>query len=392
MALLTGCTSMHQHHGPERVYETAANQNVWHDWVTISGPAVEALSLRIAGLADEAPAAVSPEDYRNFAAELDSKWKALSADIISPLAHWRKKNLQKSLTDGVTIFYPFGGPDITYPLTLFPAAASYIAVGLELPGVPAEIERVTSSSRALQAFRTSLETFFERGYFITREMTTQMHSVHMRGVLPALLLQLKRLGNTIESISYGAMLGAPTGRFCQSETPYVRVAFRTQHGHKKTFTFVRCSLTDGHSTAFAPLCGLLEKEPFVTLIKSSSYLLHDPVFSKIRNFLLRGSRAILQDDTGVPYRLLKDRWNIKPFGVYVPPTQIEFVRNVQPDLQELYAMHRPSRLPFRFGYFSPNDSLPKRPANLLLAFPNSEAIESADATSLTQCIQKESTE
>ena len=41
-----------------------------------------------------------------------------------------------------------------------------------------------------------------------------------------------------------------------------------------------------------------------SLVKSASYLLHNPGFSDVRDFLLKNSAAILQDDTGIPVKFL----------------------------------------------------------------------------------------
>ena len=39
------------------------------------------------------------------------------------------------------------------------------------------------------------------------------------------------------------------------------------------------------------------------MFKSTSYMLHRKEFSLIRNLVLDNSAAILQDDSGIPYRL-----------------------------------------------------------------------------------------
>ena len=45
-----------------------------------------------------------------------------------PAARWAKKRLSER-TSQETIFYPFGGPDLLFPLCLFPRARDYVLVG-----------------------------------------------------------------------------------------------------------------------------------------------------------------------------------------------------------------------------------------------------------------------
>ena len=55
-------------------------------------------------------------------------------------------------------------------------------------------------------------------------------------------------------------------------------------------------------------------------MKSASYLLHNPGFSKVREFLLANSAVIAQDDTGVPLTYYDpQKWDLQPFGQYVGP-------------------------------------------------------------------------
>jgi hypothetical protein len=92
------------------------------------------------------------------------------------------------------------------------------------------------------------------------------------------------------------------------------------------------------------------------LVKSASYLLHGTPFSEVRNSLLKHSSAILQDDTGVPYRLYGADWSVKPFGHYSRPIPV-FHYAWQGELAKLYQRESPAALPFGIGYrWRPNQS------------------------------------
>ena len=93
------------------------------------------------------------------------------------------------------------------------------------------------------------------------------------------------------------------------------------------------------------------------MLKAASYLMHEPGFSRVREFLLAKSNMILQDDSGIPLRFLeRPDWNIRYCGLYVGPIET-FKKYWQPDLAAESARSAPTPLPFGFGYqWQPNRS------------------------------------
>ncbi len=76
--------------------------------------------------------------------------------------------------------------------------------------------------------------------------------------------------------------------------------------------------------------------PATTFMKSASYLLHTDPFSVMRSAILEASTAILQDDTGVPYRFLKAPvWQVTLYGQYAKPIA-DFHYGFQRDLEAAY--------------------------------------------------------
>jgi len=117
---------------------------------------------------------------------------------------------------------------------------------------------------------------------------------------------------------------------------------------------------------------LQEDRPFVsflstlqgstTFLKATSYLIHDPEFSIIREHVLAASAAVLQDDSGVPYHFyLSSSWRVQLYGEYVRPYG-SFRWLEQPDLRNAYLTQKPRPLPFRIGY-----GFRAVPSNLLFA-------------------------
>ena len=86
-------------------------------------------------------------------------------------------------------------------------------------------------------------------------------------------------------------------------------------------------------------------------------------FSETRNFLLKTSALILQDDSGIPFHdFHSDLWKVQLFGVYVEPLTI-FKVHKEPELEAAYHSGEYSGLlPFGAGYH-----VNARDANLILA-------------------------
>ena len=92
------------------------------------------------------------------------------------------------------MFYPFGGPDIIYPLMLFPRAQSYLLIGLESSG---------SEDISLQMpkdLNNQLDSLLRRSFFVTSDMSRMIS--RKQGVLPLFLAQITLMGGTIQDIKY----------------------------------------------------------------------------------------------------------------------------------------------------------------------------------------------
>jgi hypothetical protein len=86
-----------------------------------------------------------------------------------------------------------------------------------------------------------------------------------------------------------------------------------------------------------------------TYIKSASYLMHKSYFSTIRNTILAKSIAILQDDSGIPYRFFnKSKWAIRLYGTYDGPIEL-FKDHMEEDLKAAYERGA-QPLTVRLGY------------------------------------------
>ncbi len=80
-------------------------------------------------------------------------------------------------------------------------------------------------------------------------------------------------------------------------------------------------------------------------------------FTRVRDFLLSHSKAIVQDDSGIPISAFDQaQWLLRFFGSYAGPIDL-FKQYYQPQLYGLYQQSNPAPLSFGIGYrWSPRQS------------------------------------
>lgn len=303
-------------------------------------------------------------EYKEYAAALESAWADLEAKRLLPMRTWAAAELAELREAAETLFYPFGGPDLLTALVLFPEAGFYVLQGLEFVGKipafdgPAAAGRVKTYTQSLLA---SLSDFFQKSYFITKNMNAALADDKVDGVLPLLAFFLKRTGHDIawvrrlDLVEKGEVLESPyPGERIRFRRPYgVRVGFFTAGSSRlRTVSYFSADFVDTVFRTDSAFHLFLEALPFeAAFIKSASYLMHFKEFANIRGLLLRKSGFILQDDTGIPFRYLAEKdWDVRFYGEYIKPVG-DFSGVEQTDLKAAYA--DPARvrpLPFHLGY------------------------------------------
>lgn len=332
-------------------------------------PTANDIARFLAGMEPSADSPLMPltkePAWRQHQKFFDAAWQALDAHQLSKVRAWSGKNLPQQQP---VLYYMFSGPDFLYANAFFPDASTYIMSGLELIGHIPEGADLTphSLSRELPSIRASLNTLLRRGYFITREMGRNLSRHRLTGTLPVIYVFLARSGKTISDVSLVSLdkdgaVHPQDEEGVESTAKGVKVVFSGSDGKTQTLYYFKTDLSDkgvGNS-GFLKFC-----EKFGTgdsLIKSASYLLHGNNFSLVREFLLKQSAAIVQDDTGIPLRSFNaGEWQFLPFGTYIRPIAI-FRHNYQPKLADLFHKSSAGPLDFTIGYHW------GKPSNLLLA-------------------------
>ena len=273
---------------------------------------------------------ISFQDFKGYNHPRFNKFKAYTAPKIAEFANQYLASFAQKTR---AIFYPFGGPDIIYPLSLFPDANTYLLIGLEPTG------KLKDEIPIPKDLNLQLDSLLRRSFFVTSDMARQVPK--NQGVLPLFLAQISLMGGEVSNInitneSFGNLL---------------EITFYHNQKTKKLFYVQSNVVNENLDDKFIDF--IKENKLFdACLLKSSSYAFHQICFTKLRDFVTNNAQLILQDDTGVPFNILsKENFNISLFGKYQKPYGAEWTNYAQKDLRELYneTQNIPS-LPFCYGY------------------------------------------
>ena len=195
-------------------------------------------------------------------------------------------------------------------------------------------------------------TTFQSGFFITKDLERDLKHPELQGVLPILLAFLSRLDCRVRSVDLLEL--DPQGRAqpAKGRPGAVRIRFRALGDRDdRELWYLRSDLSngalhrDGRILAFARSLD----HPH-TYLKSASYLMHRPSFTTFRSFLLKESRSVLQDDSGIPLRSFDEaRWSTRCYGTYQAPIAL-FKEYAQKELAERFRGKQVRPLDFGLGY------------------------------------------
>jgi hypothetical protein len=326
---------------------------------TLSGDAFERVNASARGLAGEHASGdagwESTSEWHEYQEGIDQRWAYLNRVRLSAMSRWADSQLGDLRGGARTVFYPFSGPDFLYVNTLFPDSKYLLMAGLEPVGTMPDLAKLQEEGKLgpyLTQMKTSLYTILVASFFKTKDMKTDFNNQLVDGLMPAIIVFLSRQGYTIDAIDHvrlghdGSVYRAGDG----AGAPGVQIAYERGGGLHYLLYFQADLGNDGlhDNPGFVRLMQKLG--PGVTYLKAASYLLYEDYFSTIRNGILDNSAAVVEDDSGIPFRDFKPaEWELTPYGNYTGPIPL-FKENYQPDLAEFYAHSPHSPLPFGSGY------------------------------------------
>ncbi len=306
--------------------------------------------------------------------KLDAAWKKVEDYWIPAMREFQKKELSGSPIEKSLLFYPFSGPDSLMTTVFFPHNQVYVMVGLEPAGTLPTPKLISGKnlSRYLGVVRDSVSSELERSFFVTRQMDREFRGQVTDGLLPPILLLLVRSHHTV--LGHRLVRLDADGRIIERDASYrapgrignkgVEIDFRSDaDGSVHKLFYFSVNLSNARLRENKPFLVFLEKlGQTTTFFKATSYMTHRSQFSIIRERVLAISGTILQDDSGIPYRLFDPaRWRVQLYGEYTRPYG-SFRWLEQPDLRKAYESSDRKPLGFRIGY-----GFSRVPSNLQLA-------------------------
>lgn len=293
--------------------------------------------------------------WQEHSAFFEKAFAKLNTRQLEKLHTWQDTYLAESKEPFPVAFYMFSGPDFLYVDQFFPKASVYILCGKESMGPPPDPLRITNLAGALHNLENAMNSSLTTSYFITKDMKVDLQQQNLNGTLPILYVFLVRAGKTINDVTYISLNhggGVQVSRPGTGGTPGVRINYTDDRsGRKQTLFYFTTDISDGgisSNPAFMNFCHQFGAG--ASFLKSSSYLMFENGFDRVRNFILDHSNIIVQDDSGIPLaNFNRDKWNLRFFGTYVGPIEL-FKQHDQPKLKELFAQTNPPPLGIGFGY------------------------------------------
>lgn len=315
----------------------------------------------------------SPEVQTHYK-EFNEGWANLETTRLSKIRTWREEELAKFNNEPHNLFYPFSGPDFLNAYEFFPNCDNYLMFGLEPDGKLEDIQNLPPGY--LKQIRSALAEIFQRNYFITSYMSGDLWG---KGVLPLLNIFLARTNNQIVDIKrfYLERDGDGTPQLFDLEDEEtgkgklsgIMVEFLNKGKSKsqKIYYFGTDVADDKMQQKMGLVKFIRSFDNKMTFIKSASYILFNENFKITRDLVLE-TQMVLQDDTGVPYRVYKEKgWNVQLYGKYARPVADFQSYTYQSDLKQAFdEATNVKTLNFTYGYHWKTDN-----SSVLLSTPPS---------------------
>jgi hypothetical protein len=288
------------------------------------------------------------EIWKQYSAALDCRFAQFEQSYGAPFSHWAQHCFRERIHDG-TVFYPFSGPDFTFAHLLYPEARSYILCGLEPCGTILDPEGSEGEfwQSVLQRSTKCITHFLQHSYFLTTDLRDYIRDdCSSSGVLPLLLILLARAGCVVDEGKKVRLISKDSE--CSGSIYGIQISFK-RYGRSANLVYLQQDLRDLYFSENSILFRLISETKECALFsKSASYLLHEPNFSQVRDFIFARCSVLVQDPSSIPYRLFEERgWNVNLFGCYLGTLPV-FDKYEQADLCDAYQT-TPTAQPLGFG-------------------------------------------
>lgn len=327
------------------------------------------------------------ECWRDYHNRLEKNWNKLNDGKYDSIRKWASENI--TITDSI-IFYPFAGADFLNANLFFPNANTYILIGLEPVGTLPYYSPSVHNDTLAQYFNslyTSLHAILNFSFFRTLSMEKDFQQKELNGTIHLLTLFLARTHHRIIDIKPIA-IDTNGNELVSSyknlkDNSGVRISFSGPDSIQRNLYYFSVNLHNSSLKRNNGFFTYIKKlgSP-ITYLKSASYLMHKDYFSVIRWYITHNSKALLQDDSGIPLKYFPDSaWTKTFYGRY--STIPMFSNFLQESMTEVYNDSLNIKpLPFGIGYkFKPGESnlmfavrnaLPNTHAHKVVAMPKKQ--------------------
>jgi hypothetical protein len=295
--------------------------------------------------------------WRSYVRETSSYWSEYERKIGRAMRKWACQELDRA--EGVTVFYPFSGPDLPSVFQLFPDADRYVLVSMERAQAPPRLEGLSKEELEsyLAVLRKAWRFFGALGFFRTDDLAVADARGIRMGMTAPLMAFAVRLGFEIEAVEpirldpNGNDVAPRDGGPGEAET-WDSVRLTIRKGERRILVdYVRLDLSDGWLEQVAVARKWVDRmAENPTLLKAASHHPQEPDFSILRSSILGNAPTIVQDETGIEYGALAESFTVRLYGRFTRPNP-SFDRNFQRALAAAYRSAATVKtLPFRLGY------------------------------------------
>ena len=291
--------------------------------------------------------------WQRHKSEMDRMW-ATCRETLDKVDTFAITDIKDINEKAERVFYPFSGPDFPYCASFFPKPKEYWFMALEKTGTIPVMDRMNEYT--FNMYRNAMDVHLRTSYFITNEMDKDLANKTIDGTIPILMVLIARMDFHIASITYMSL--GDDAKLIPTEDgkpgDAVRIEyFNREENEMRTLYYLYANLRDEFVLdKTRALIDTFDPATTAGYTKSCSYCMHKPHFSKTRNAMLEHAFAVVQDDTGVPYKdYLPELWDVTLYGGYSHPLACFEAYTYQKDLVAIYAKGEGIHpLNFKHGY------------------------------------------
>lgn len=253
-------------------------------------------------------------------------WARYVEKIGDPLRAWAQANVPQ--VEGGVVFYPFGGPDFATVYRVFPKAERYVLVALQRAGRPPTLDKTADwrLKDVLRLFDSGLKQFSKRGFFLTKEMNRLFdwgNTVEgMTGVIAAFVelegFDILKIEPVRVNPETGFVETHPGGEAQRKNWISVRFYLQSRADKRTVIVdYLRVNLYDEYLRKIDGQVKFVERMSiYPTFLKAASHLMQQDGFVSIRDSILAHAPLVVQDESGLPFTAMDERFDVALFGKF----------------------------------------------------------------------------